>query len=130
MKGLLFKSFLISAILFFAPLGNCVDNLDHTFKYESANRRDPFCALVTKEGRLLPGAVVYSESEDVKLEGIIWDPVGRSVAIINGKLIQEGQDLGGLKILKIEKTKVLIEKNGKNIVVNLNKKEGGKGDED
>ncbi|MBU0635137.1 MAG: hypothetical protein KKB82_00375 [Candidatus Omnitrophica bacterium] len=86
--------------------------------------------LVTKEGRLLPGAVVLSESEDVNLEGIIWDPVGRSIAIINGKLIQEGQALFNLKILKIEKTKVLLEKDGKNIVVNLNKKEGGKGDED
>lgn len=130
MKGLLFKLFLIGVVLFFAPRGDCADNAGRTFKYESANRRDPFCVLVTKEGRLLPGAVVLSESEDVNLEGIIWDPVGRSIAIINGKLIQEGQALFNLKILKIEKTKVLLEKDGKNIVVNLNKKEGGEGDED
>jgi hypothetical protein len=97
------------------------------FVYKNKNTRDPFIALVTQDGRILPGARETSESTDIDLEGIIWDPNGKSLAIINGRPVKEKQRIQNVQILKIRKDSVLMQKEGKVIVINL-KKGGGKDD--
>lgn len=91
------------------------------FEYQSKGRRDPFIALVTKDGRILPGAREVSETGTIELEGIIWDPQGNSIAIINGKLFKERQRFYDLQVLKIRKASVILQKEGEVMVINLKK---------
>ncbi|MCK4993506.1 MAG: hypothetical protein KAS13_00490 [Candidatus Omnitrophica bacterium] len=94
------------------------------FTYQSKGNRDPFMSLVTKDGRILPGARVVSETGDVELEGIIWDPKGKSMAIINGKLVKEQQRVMNMQVLKIKKDSIILQKGGNVIVINLTKERG------
>ena len=91
------------------------------FTYQSKGNRDPFISLVTKDGRILPGARTVTEGGDVELEGIIWDPNGKSMAIINGKLVKEKQRIMNMQVLKIKKASVILQKGGKVMVINLKK---------
>ena len=97
------------------------------FTYQSKGNRDPFISLVTKDGRILPGARTVTEGGDVELEGIIWDPNGKSMAIINGKLVKEKQRIQNMQVLRIKKASVILQKGGKVMVINL-KKGGGSSD--
>lgn len=84
------------------------------------NKRDPFLPLVTEDGKLLQafGAVAL---EDVYLEGIIWDPRGDSIAIINGAIVKQGEALDDFKILKIEKDQVVLQTEEGNHFLKLEK---------
>ena len=95
------------------------------FKYDSKDNRDPFISLVTPEGRILPGARANSEPENIILEGVIWDPNGNSLAIINGKLIKEKERVYGMQLLKINKESVIMQKKGNVKVIYLKRKGGG-----
>ncbi|MCG2711541.1 MAG: hypothetical protein L6416_04355 [Candidatus Omnitrophica bacterium] len=97
------------------------------FTYEDKGNRDPFISLVTQDGRILPGAKTASDSENIELEGIIWDPRGNSMAIINGKLVKEKERIMDMQVLIIKKASVILQKEGKVMVINL-KKGGGNSD--
>ncbi|NQT75429.1 MAG: general secretion pathway protein GspB, partial [Candidatus Omnitrophica bacterium] len=45
----------------------------------------------------------------VRLEGIVWDEAKGSIAIINGEIVREGQEIGSVKVLKIESDAVVFE---------------------
>lgn len=94
------------------------------FTYQDNGNRDPFISLVTNDGRILPGARTITESGDVELEGIIWDPSGKSMAIINGKLVKEKQRIMNMQVLKIKKASIILQKEGKVMVINLKQKGG------
>ncbi len=94
------------------------------FRYDSKGKRDPFIALVTPEGRILPGARSNAEQESVALEGVIWDPNGNSLAIINGKLTKVGQRVYGLELLKINKQSIIMQKKGQVKIFYLKQKGG------
>jgi len=123
------KKLCINLLVIFFITGSFVfaSNGQRDFEYESKGNRDPFSYLVTKEGRLLPGAKAVSAIEAISLEGIIWDPHGKSLAIINGKPVQEHEEIYGTQVLKIKKTSVIMQKDGEVIVVNL--KKGGVNEE-
>ena len=75
---------------------------------------------LNRESAQLPG---YSDMEvkevKVKLDGVLVDASGRSSAIINNKIVFEGDVIDGIKIDKINKDSVDIVVNGqkKNIMV-------------
>jgi hypothetical protein len=75
--------------------------------YDSGNRRDPFVPLDGEENTL-----VTATSSGVKLEGIIYDPGERSMAILNGKAYQRGETVGDAKVVKIFKDHVVISVEG------------------
>jgi hypothetical protein len=75
--------------------------------YDSGNRRDPFVPL---EGG--GDTSVNTSSSGVKLEGIIYDPGGRSMAILNGKSYQKGETVGNATVVKISKDHVVISMRG------------------
>ena len=111
--------FLISVSIFISSYAAARD-----FTYKEKGNRDPFISLVTPDGRILPGARATTESGSVELEGIIWDPGGKSVAILNGKLVKEKQRIRGMQVLRIKKASVVLQKGGKVMVIEL-KKGGG-----
>ncbi len=71
--------------------------------YSSGNRRDPFVALPKDDG----GSASVSPA-GLKLEGIIYDPGSKSLAILNGKTYSIGETVGEAKIVSILKDQVVI----------------------
>ena len=79
------------------------------FSYNSKGRRDPFVPLVG------PGAVYQvkeavdiTSTEDVELEGIVYDSKGVSRAIVNSIVLKEGDQAGVLLLEKVDPGKIVI----------------------
>jgi len=63
----------------------------------------------------------YGQQEvmvDLAVSGIIWDEVNPQ-AIINSKILAEGDSIGGFSIEKIEKQKVILSDGKKRIELNI-----------
>ncbi|MFH1208757.1 MAG: hypothetical protein V1673_04285 [Candidatus Omnitrophota bacterium] len=75
--------------------------------YDSGNRRDPFVPLEGGEG-----TSVTTASSSIKLEGIIYDPGGHSMAILNGKSYQKGDVVEHATVVKILKDRVVVSIDG------------------
>ena len=57
--------------------------------------------------------------KDISLEGIVWDEISGSAAIVNGEIMKEGQEIGSVKLLKIQKDGVIFEVEGEAVKVDL-----------
>jgi len=90
-----------------------------SFKYGATGTRDPFMPLVTKDGKIVSGYAATKSIEDIRLEGIVYDSEGGSIAIINGEVLKEDDMIGNIKVIKIESDKVSLLFNQKEYVVNL-----------
>lgn len=93
------------------------------FVYDDKGMRDPFYPVVSPEGNLLVNLQPATEMSDINLEGIIYDSSGASFAIINGSVLKEFDQIGGFKIIKIEKNEVSLEKNHQIHKIGLKKEE-------
>lgn len=115
--GIIFIFFLVIGI--FSSFSFAQDD----FVYNSNGKRNPFIPLITSDGRF-----IKLESRDIKggleLEGIIYDKISMSYAIVNGSVIKVGDFVGDYQVLKIEEKKVVFIKDGQPLEVEL--KEEGK----
>lgn len=115
-----------SKILSFALLGLFLvaSFAEEEVFYEPKNKRDPFVALVSPDGRLLK-LDIEEENKQVKLnlEGIIYSKTGLSYAIVNGEVVRVGDNILGYDVLKIEEDKVIFIKEGQAQEVILKKEE-------
>ena len=90
--------------------------IDENFVYNSANKRDPFMPLVTKDGRYVytaPGADVEKKLGSITLEGILKTLSGEYLAIINGEMVKAGDKIMGLDVAEIKKDSVKLSADGK-----------------
>ena len=60
---------------------------------------------------------------DMVLEGIIYDPAGQSLAIINGVVVKANGKIGFFVVSKIEEKKVILVKGQESFVLELKKEE-------
>ncbi|MDD5108271.1 MAG: hypothetical protein PHC29_01995 [Candidatus Omnitrophica bacterium] len=119
---LLNKKFLIS--LFFLLVNLSLVFGQNEFIYDAKGKRNPFIPLVTPEGRLLKlDKQEVASSGGLMIEGIIYDKLGRSLAIVNGEVVGIGDPVGDYQVLKIYENKVVFVKNGEPFEVELNKEE-------
>ena len=89
------------------------------FRYDPKGHRDPFVALV-REGRLVgtqPGKRV--ESSKPVLYGILWDPGGRSLALINDVEAKVGDTVAGYKVSEIRRDAVVLTNGGEPMVLQI-----------
>jgi hypothetical protein len=93
------------------------------FTYDAKGKRDPFIPLVTPEGRLLKLDKQDSAQQGLAIEGIIYDKLGRSFAIIDGAVVGIGDMVADYQVLKIFENKVILIRNGEPLEVELNKEE-------
>nr|MBU1327968.1 hypothetical protein [Candidatus Omnitrophota bacterium] len=91
------------------------------FKYNPKGKRDPFIPLISESGGYASDAYEASAAEDIRLEGIVWDNMNGSIAIINGEIVKEEDIMGSIKILKINQDSVIFDVGGENVKINLNK---------
>ncbi len=93
-----------------------------SFIYDDHGRRDPFWRLVNATGMV----VNYDTSlmiSDLVLEGVILDNSGKSMAIVNGRIVKKGDQLGQYVISKIEKEMILLVHDQKQFELLLKKEE-------
>ncbi|MFH0918175.1 MAG: hypothetical protein V1830_03470 [Candidatus Omnitrophota bacterium] len=94
------------------------------FTYDAQGKRNPFIPLVTPEGRLLKLDKEESAlTHGFLVEGIIYDKLGRSFAIVNSTVVGIGDMVGDYQVLKILADKVIFIKNGEPLEVDLVNKE-------
>ncbi|MCM8782883.1 MAG: hypothetical protein NC909_00575 [Candidatus Omnitrophica bacterium] len=95
--------------------------LPSPFSFGQQSQRDPFISLVTEDGRLL--TFKEKKSDELSLDGILYDPYGRASAMINAEIVQIGDWIGGYQVYKIESDKVILLKEGKELILKLEKEE-------
>ena len=111
----LFVVFLVCA----CPLANLF--AEEKFDYNPKGKRNPFIPLVTPDGRILKLDTVEARTEDISLEGIMYDKLGAFFAIVNSVVVKTGDSVEGYQVLKIEKDKVVLIKDNQVREVGLSK---------
>ncbi|HSV43786.1 MAG TPA: hypothetical protein VLJ10_04445 [Candidatus Bathyarchaeia archaeon] len=93
-----------------------------SFVYTDDGKRDPFWPLITDNGTIIN----YDDRElmgsDMVLQGIMAGTDG-NVAIINSKVVKEGEMLGAFHIKKITPTAVVLDNGQERIELQLRKEE-------
>ena len=92
------------------------------FTYDNHGKRDPFGPLVSSTGALLAYDAELTVS-DMNLEGVLADPQGHNMAIINGKVVKSADQMGPWQVGAIGADNVDLIKDGEKI--NLKLKKGG-----
>ena len=85
---------------------------DKPFRYDPQNRRDPFVPLV-RDGRLATATAGQKiETSKPVLYGILWDPGGRSVALINNEEARVGDKVNEYLVKEIRQDAVVLASGG------------------
>ena len=89
------------------------------FSYDPAGHRDPFVPLV-RDGRLV-GVVAGSSIKTDKpvLYGILWDPGGNSIALVNDGEVKVGDSIGGYQVKEIRQDAVVLMSGGVPVVLEI-----------
>ncbi len=84
-------------------------------------KRDPFVPLISAAGYLIN--LEPEDNSTLTLEGIMYDPKGDSVAIINGDLVRVGDTVGDAVLVSVEPTKVTVIKDNQKVELSLRREE-------
>ena len=76
--------------------------------YDSKGKRDPFLPLITGEKGTVMGLEMVETIDDVRLEGVIMDAAGSSMAVINDTLLMEGEKQYSVTLKRVENNSVVI----------------------
>ena len=89
------------------------------FVYDAKGHRDPFVPLV-RDGKLvnMPKGASLDASKPV-LYGILWDPQGPSMAMLNDAEVRVGDTIGIYEVLEIRKDAVVLSAGGEPLVLQL-----------
>ena len=94
-----------------------------TPKYQTNGRRDPFVPLIVEEkGKPAAKAqkpVIAFQTVSPRLEGIIWSPGGRCFAVLDDRVVAEGDGVGPCRVARIERDRVTVTYEGKPFVLRL-----------
>ena len=85
-----------------------VAQAEEAFTYQDKGRRDPFRPLVDQNGRYLLETELDYSSGELNLSGILWDPQGKSSALINNQIVGIGESVCGFMVKDITKDSVTI----------------------
>ena len=81
------------------------------FVYDAKGRRDPFIPLV-RNGQLINVTGQFGTLDQPVLRGILWDPSGRSIALINDMEVNVGDLIGGYRVDAIRQDAVVLTVDG------------------
>ena len=88
-----------------------------SFRYDAGGRRDPFVPLILNN-RLLGTDTLHSgDSSKPVLRGILWDPHGQSIALIDDLEAKVGDIVREYRVRSITKDEVVLEGDGGQSVV-------------
>lgn len=92
---------------------------EYTYKYQG--KRDPFIPLISSSGYLIN--LEPQENEILHLEGIMYDPQGESMAIVNGELVAVGETIGDYLISSIESERIIVIKDNEKVEIEFRREE-------
>lgn len=119
------KFFVCCLILVMLSSGVCWGLEKSTqFIYDSHGHRDPFVPISSKSST----EVVKDGKKDMSfsLEGIIWEPGGKALAIINDTILREHDQIDGFEVNRIMRDRVVLSKDDKEVSLFLSKEEAEK----
>ena len=93
--------------------------VEESFTYDDKGRRDPLLPLVDENGRYLLEADSLYFPAELNLSGILWDPEGKSSALINNQIVKIGESTCGFMIEDITQDSVTVSKDGKEYIISL-----------
>lgn len=102
-------------------LGQAFAEPSQSFHYDAKGRRDPFLPWDGSEAK----SKSEMDTQDLHVEGIIFDQAKGSLAVVNGAVLKEGDSVGLYKVAKIEKEKVLITKDDEKVWLPFKSGENG-----
>ncbi len=113
--------FIISILLALGetPSALCAETEEETFKYDDMGARDPFVPLVDKDGKLTVVHGSIDTVKDIVVEGILYDSEGESVVILNGLVLNEGDQVGNITVERIFEHRVILSAKGKEYTLKL-----------
>ena len=88
------------------------------FRYNGKGRRDPFSPLV-RDGRIVAVTGSGRESSQPVLYGVLWDPDGNSIALIDDGEARVGDAIGDYKVLEIRTDSVVLANGGEPVVLKI-----------
>jgi len=93
---------------------------DAAFHYDSKGRRDPFIPLV-RDGRVVSvtGDAQRAGGGAPVLYGILWDPAGKSIALLNDTEAKVGDTIEGYQVLEIRHDAVVLTNGGEPVVLQI-----------
>ncbi len=94
------------------------------YKYYPKEKRDPFVPLILSNIRISIGLESIETIDDVKFEGVIFDPYSESLAMLNGEVVKEGYKAYNIEIVKIYNDAITIKIYNKTYTIDL-VEEGG-----
>lgn len=97
---------------------------EEEYKYLSKGKRDPFVPLATGEVKTNVGLQAVETIDDVRFEGVIFDPSGKSMVVLNDEVLQEGDRKYNVEVIKIDNKSVIIKINDREYTIKL-VEEGG-----
>ena len=89
------------------------------YRYDPGTARDPFVALV-RDGRVV-GGVGLGQTDLSKpvLFGILWDPGGKSIALVNDTEAKVGDVIGPYRVVEIRPDAVILSDGGEPLVLTI-----------
>ena len=90
------------------------------FVYDDHGRRDPFVPQVSAAGTVITYEADLTAG-DMVLEGIVADAHGNNVAVINGKIVKQGDMIGLFEVAAVRPNDVELVKDGQRFTVKLKK---------
>ncbi|MDP3703734.1 MAG: hypothetical protein Q8R78_05045, partial [Candidatus Omnitrophota bacterium] len=89
------------------------------FSWDPKGHRDPFVPLV-RDGRLV-GVVagINVNTDRPVLYGILWDPGGNSIALVNDGEVKVGDSIGGYRVKEIRQDAVVLTSGGVPVVLEI-----------
>ena len=91
------------------------------FHYDAEGRRDPFRPLIF-DGRMV-GVIGEPSTPDATdqpvLYGILWDPGGNSIALINDAEAKVGDTVNGYQVTEIRHDAVVVTNGGEPVVLQI-----------
>lgn len=83
-------------------------------RYDKGTRRDPFEPLIGPHAPLGSGGV---KKEMFPLEGVVYDPLKGSYAVIGGEIYREGESPEGAKLIKVLPDRIILLQESNEIVI-------------
>ena len=119
------KRFLLLSVIFMciAVYAFAQDQgVEKPFTYDYKGKRDPFWPLATEHGSIINYDERDLSASDMMLTGISSGADG-NIAVINGKIVKEGDMVGAFKVEKIMSTFVVLDNGQEKSKLYLRKEE-------
>lgn len=89
------------------PAAHAQNDQARSVRYDAQGRRDPFVPLV-REGRIAGARVPGGGASNPALRGILWDPKGHSIALIEDVEARVGDRIGEFRVIEIRREAVVL----------------------